>query len=318
MGNYGTGLTIPFDIPDESYRENKKKGFRLHFRCFLPLQSSSVAITPSPLLYPEDFSLKINNVPIVSKPHPDQKVKPFPVSHDLTVHCVPGRNHIHITGKGSYVPYYISIQWMQVRALETVVDEVESRATDYKTSLNRILKKFDSDSEVQAVSSKVSVLDPLVRSKIKIPSRASTCNHIECFDLMSYLSMNERIRTWKCPCCSKQALYHHLIVDSYFIDILSKLPNGDISEVEITPDGSWIIPQNDTAEQKPKPKLDRRETVDVVALDSSEDDESYEGELPIAPLRTGGYDYPRSPSEDEVYNQNEAGFGTQNDPISLD
>lgn len=66
--------------------------------------------------------------------------------------------------------------------------------------------------------------------------------------------MNERIRSWKCPVCSKKALYNDLIVDSYFVKLLESLPSEDVSEVEIKPDGSWEIPKVETSTPKPKIK----------------------------------------------------------------
>lgn len=46
-----------------------------------------------------------------------------------------------------------------------------------------------------------------------LPCRASTCDHLQCFDASLYLQMNERKPTWTCPVCDKSALYDYLVID---------------------------------------------------------------------------------------------------------
>ncbi|KAL3107563.1 hypothetical protein niasHT_013212 [Heterodera trifolii] len=90
---------------------------------------------------------------------------------------------------------------------------------------------------------KISLLDPLMRTRIKIPARFAGCKHLQCFDLKNYLMMLENRQIWKCPICGKQAAYSKLYIDSYFEQVLSGAsPRFDM--VEFSRDGSWSFCQS--------------------------------------------------------------------------
>lgn len=59
----------------------------------------------------------------------------------------------------------------------------------------------------------MSLTCPLGKMRMSTPCRASTCNHLQCFDAMTYLQMNERKPTWMCPVCDKSAIYDNLTID---------------------------------------------------------------------------------------------------------
>ena len=73
---------------------------------------------------------------------------------------------------------------------------------------------------------------------------------LQCFDLFSYLKMNERIRTWTCPICNRPAPFDELILDEYFQEVLKALANQDIGEIEIQSDGTWVLPSNEKKEKE--------------------------------------------------------------------
>ena len=72
------------------------------------------------------------------------------------------------------------------------------------------------------------------------PTRASTCDHLQCFDANLFLMMNERKPKWLCPVCNKAALYNNLLIDGYFTEVLasSRLPSDD-HEIVLHNDGTW-------------------------------------------------------------------------------
>jgi len=110
-------------------------------------------------------------------------------------------------------------------------------------AIERVRNSFNKqNSEVLATSTKLSLLDPLLLSRIIAPGRAYTCRHLQCFDLENYLLMNERIRRWICPVCDQPAIYQDLQYDSYFSSILEDL-KSDLSatSVILSPDGKWAL-----------------------------------------------------------------------------
>ncbi len=53
----------------------------------------------------------------------------------------------------------------------------------------------------------------LGKMRMTVPSRATTCNHLQCFDVQMFLQMNEKKPTWTCPVCDKAAEFSKLIID---------------------------------------------------------------------------------------------------------
>ena len=65
----------------------------------------------------------------------------------------------------------------------------------------------------------VTVSCPLGKMRMSYPCRPSTCGHLQCFDAMLFLQMNERKPTWQCPVCDAGAMYDTLLVDGYFQEV---------------------------------------------------------------------------------------------------
>ena len=61
----------------------------------------------------------------------------------------------------------------------------------------------------------LSIVAQLGKMRMTVPSRASTCNHLQCFDVQMFLQMNEKKPTWTCPVCDKPAEFNKLIIDGY-------------------------------------------------------------------------------------------------------
>eukprot|EP01121_Diplochlamys_sp_Union-15-3_P006442 TRINITY_DN16931_c0_g1_i1.p1 TRINITY_DN16931_c0_g1~~TRINITY_DN16931_c0_g1_i1.p1 ORF type:complete len:269 (-),score=18.40 TRINITY_DN16931_c0_g1_i1:7-813(-) len=96
----------------------------------------------------------------------------------------------------------------------------------------------------------MSIIDPLGYSRIQKPGRGIGCTHTTCFDIVFFLKMNERVRSWKCPLCQKDCSYQDLRMDEYFDQILRSMPLNENSEVIIFPDGNWKTPEPETHARK--------------------------------------------------------------------
>lgn len=97
--------------------------------------------------------------------------------------------------------------------------------------------RLDPDSEIATTGVRVSLICPLVKMRLSVPCRAETCAHLQCFDAVFYLQMNEKKPTWMCPVCDKPAPYDQLIIDGLLSKILSECEDAD--EIEFLADGSW-------------------------------------------------------------------------------
>ncbi|KAH7699396.1 hypothetical protein AAVH_33498, partial [Aphelenchoides avenae] len=116
---------------------------------------------------------------------------------------------------------------------------------------------------VDGIYAKVSLQCPLGRgARIEIPVRSQSCEHLQCFDLATYLKMHDRrllsvkrhgmklfgadasvenkYISWDCPICKKHAAVRDLHVDGYFNSLLLQYNDlRKVEEVVIKSDGSY-------------------------------------------------------------------------------
>ncbi|XP_061298687.1 E3 SUMO-protein ligase PIAS3 isoform X1 [Pezoporus flaviventris] len=111
------------------------------------------------------------------------------------------------------------------------------RNPDHSRALIKEKLTADPDSEIATTSLRVSLLCPLGKMRLRVPCRATTCSHLQCFDAALYLQMNEKKPTWTCPVCDQKAPYDDLIIDGLFVEILNSCTDCD--EIQFMEDGSW-------------------------------------------------------------------------------
>jgi hypothetical protein len=101
----------------------------------------------------------------------------------------------------------------------------------------------DSDSDLKVVAESVSInlRCPLSGSRMKVAGRFKPCIHMGCFDLNTFVELNQHARKWQCPTCMKNYSLEDIIIDPYFNCITSHIKNypEDVTEVEVKPDGCW-------------------------------------------------------------------------------
>eukprot|EP01018_Ginkgo_biloba_P009947 Gb_29862 [translate_table: standard] len=99
----------------------------------------------------------------------------------------------------------------------------------------------DSDLEVVADSVVVNLRCPMSGSRITVAGRFKPCEHMGCFDLQTFIELNERTRKWQCPICLGNYSLQNIIIDPYFSRIASAIKSypEEVTEVEVKPDGSW-------------------------------------------------------------------------------
>ncbi|RNA43090.1 inhibitor of activated STAT [Brachionus plicatilis] len=83
---------------------------------------------------------------------------------------------------------------------------------------------------------KISLICPLTKMRIKIPARGKLCQHIQCFDLESYLSLNEKSNKWSCPLCDKIIIFSNLTIDNLIKEIVQMTK---CDEVKLDANGVW-------------------------------------------------------------------------------
>ncbi|KAH0540521.1 hypothetical protein KQX54_017954 [Cotesia glomerata] len=143
---------------------------------------------------------------------------------------------------------------------------------DYDFAKNVVMDKLSGDrAEIAMTDLCVSLVCPLGMMRMSTPCRGSQCVHLQCFDLLMFLQMNEYKSAWNCPICNEPTSFEDIVIDGYFDDILksSKL-KPETNEVKLRRDGSWdnFVPRAKLIKRKEK---SREEVIDVESDDSSDD-----------------------------------------------
>lgn len=143
------------------------------------------------------------------------------------------------------------------KTYKEMIDQVKSkgvREPEYtKTSIK---EKLSDQGEIATTSCTVSLACPLGKARMKVPCKASTCDHLQCFDAKVYVMMNEKKPKWICPVCNKPAKLENLLIDGFFLDIVrsSRLPANE-HEIVLHNDGSWEpVPASAKKNSTPRPK----------------------------------------------------------------
>jgi len=171
----------------------------------------------------------------------------------------------------------ISVYQVENLTYKDLLDQLKGkgqRQPDYTRALIKE-KLADQDQEIATTSCKVSLACPLGKMRMNAPCRASTCDHLQCFDAQLYLQMNEKKPKWVCPVCNKPALMENLLVDGFFMELIKspRLP-ADEHEIVLHNDGSWdpLPPKKDDLSniclQPVKPKA---VSISTTVIDSDTD-----------------------------------------------
>ncbi|KAM0015557.1 putative Zinc finger, MIZ-type, Zinc finger, RING/FYVE/PHD-type [Helianthus debilis subsp. tardiflorus] len=107
----------------------------------------------------------------------------------------------------------------------------------YGSNLLQVVGQFN-DNEIIEGPSRVSLKCPISFSRIKIPVKGHSCNHLQCFDFNNYMGINSRRPLWRCPHCSQSVCFLDIRIDQSMVKVLKEV-GEDVSYVKISGDGSW-------------------------------------------------------------------------------
>ncbi|XP_076816727.1 E3 SUMO-protein ligase PIAS2-like isoform X1 [Clavelina lepadiformis] len=251
--------TFKFVLNDDQYRKLKssfkdRHNFQLQLR-FCQLDTSQ----SQPDKLPQNLFVKINRSSANLPPFiPPTKSGVQPRRPNLPI-------NISSLCRSSYDDFSIEVKWstesgksfnensyaMTINLVQQLtVDDLlrklkEPRVLPASHSRDFIREKLakDPDSEIATTSLRVSLLCPLGKMRMKLPTRPSTCRHLQCFDASLFLMMNEKKPTWICPVCDRPAEFRKLVIDGMFVEILA---NSDSDEIEFTEDGKWHATKKNT------------------------------------------------------------------------
>ncbi|KAK6633301.1 hypothetical protein RUM44_003902 [Polyplax serrata] len=183
-------------------------------------------------------------------------------------------NKIDVQWNSEYgLAYILAVFLVQKKTSEDLLNRLKAKAVRDADHTKRMIEEKlneDADSDIVTTSLRVSLMCPLGKMRLKFPCRASTCQHLQCFDASLFLQMNEKKPTWICPVCDNPAEYDKLFLDGYFESILSceRLPS-DVNEIEVHSDGSWSsvrikIEENISESESFVVKEEQEDIIDII------------------------------------------------------
>eukprot|EP01018_Ginkgo_biloba_P026241 Gb_39446 [translate_table: standard] len=173
---------------------------------------------------------------------------------EIKTYSIEGSNRISLSAYDAR-PFCLGVRIIHHRTVEQVLSLVPSQSEGelFEQALARVKRCIgggtsvgnsddnDSDLEVVAESVSVNLRCPLSGSRISVAGRFKPCDHMGCFDLNTFLELNQRAKKWQCPICLKNYSLENIIIDPYFNRITSRIKgySEDVTEVEVKPDGCW-------------------------------------------------------------------------------
>ena len=192
--------------------------------------------------------------------------------------------------------YVVSIIIGEKLTADTLVSKIKGKGIkcrEFTTALVKDKLAADKDEEITTTSLRASLLCPvsisanvehfksnscliqLGKMRIRTPGRSTSCTHIQCFDILLFLQMNEKKPSWICPSmflmefnelslmnlslvCDKKISFETLVVDGFFTDILATSESEKSTEIAFIEKPSESQGGNSTVEWQPIVKEDKK------------------------------------------------------------
>lgn len=161
---------------------------------------------------------------------------------DVSALCAAGTNVLHVRAKtreAALGDTRIAVHAVRPRAPAALAAAVPRLPADACRAHVRAFFAAAAADDVVLLQTRVSLRCPLSLARIRVPARARTCTHVQCFDLGAFLAVNAKTPKFLCPVCSRPAPFAALVVDTLFAAILAAVPSSRVLEVAIDPDGNW-------------------------------------------------------------------------------
>lgn len=177
---------------------------------------------------------------------------------DITRHLREGENEVNVhfllgPGECKTFHYALGVEVMEISEYNTVLAITrKAPASETRVRIKQRLKPTTDDDELAVVTDSLTIplIDPFMARIFNTPARSSHCNHIECFDLETFITTRKSesghtamIDNWLCPICKADARPQFLTVDNFFVDVREELRRTGCLEtalsIQVEADGKW-------------------------------------------------------------------------------
>lgn len=172
--------------------------------------------------------------------------------------------------------YALNIYLVEHLTCEDLCRRIRQRPVRFsRDDLIEFLNKIhanDRDLGLEVSDQKLKLTCPIDQRRLKIPIRATTCQHLQCFDLINYITLNEKSNKWTCPVCNKYAFFEDLQIDTYMQSILNSIDDQTITEIIINSELAYQpVLQSKNNDEQPHRTLANFPSTETILID--DDDE---------------------------------------------
>ena len=201
--------------------------------------------------WPNELRICVNNVRVGTVEPPKRLKKRRDEPIDLTRYLQSGLNNINLAVFDDNASQFnVAIVVCANLTDRTIMGLVppQSEESAKERMLTILSVKSDIIEDTTEGYRSLDLRCPIGLSRLKIPVRGFKCDHIRCFDLVSYVSVNRSTSNinlrWLCPICHSYVLPNDLLIDSYIYSILRSTP-PTVEEILLSEkDGSWMLNPN--------------------------------------------------------------------------
>lgn len=205
----------------------KSPGCHIEIRC-LPLERKGFIHQ-----WPAEASIHLDSLPCCSfMPQPanlSRKRKDNPEAlHQLTE----GAHQIQVLKRKEDTNHALAIVIVQTLTAKEVLSKLHIGALDSSKGQKLVAAYMSDAADVATETLRLSLLCPLTHLKPSVPVRGARCSHLQCFDLQSFVLLQEspKVNRWKCPICKEHCA--RLIRDLYLEKILQASGQSDVVEFD--------------------------------------------------------------------------------------
>jgi hypothetical protein len=212
----------------------------------------------------------------------------------------PHRNHIEMVYLNTKETYLLYCYIVETVTCEEILQNVLHNAhIPVDATRNQIAREYngmdDGDDDIIVETLSVSLRCPLTYARMKYPCKSIFCEHIQCFDALSFIQLQEQLPSWQCPICSKLVQVKDLAISDYYSEVL-RMTSDDIESVALQADGSWKeIVANESKdtpmETRPGPKSTSLENriegspdIEIISLGSESEAEEEHAPSSLTPV----------------------------------
>ncbi|KAG7868885.1 hypothetical protein KL918_001528 [Ogataea parapolymorpha] len=251
-----------------------------HMRVCLISAQRSVSMSEQDLEFPQPNEITLNGVKlkqtgrgIKGKPG---SAKPIDLTEHLRLSEV---NRLDVVYAFTNVDFWLYLYIVETIPVDSLLDGIVKKAhISEQQTIDSIKERHqeDDDDLIQTEKEVVSLMCPCSFIKMRYPCRSTKCHHIQCFDALSFLQLQQQAPTWQCPVCSSRIELRDLALDDYFLKIVEQTGEDD-EAIEIDEQGNWTVKHEteESREQSEQPQAHEKseEPVAVISLDSEEEEE---------------------------------------------